>query len=184
MGLKGEEVTLDLLRAGEVQQDQRAVFFTNGLLFGEHLEVKEVGLLPVPADTAKLRAEIAALRAQTGDETLKARLTSAVLVVNGKVLETRPLKRTTRGSEHEADWAEAIIAVEKVEKGAFRGTKVTVYFPRSTDERWLLSPKFRSGVFEKRIPYSLFARRDSSPGAEMSFDVTSKTATFETLSLP
>ena len=86
-----------------------------------------------------------ALRAQLGDETLKERLASAVLVVTGKVLETRPLKRTTRFSEHEPDWAEAIIAVEKVEKGAFRGAKVTVYFPRSNDERWLLSPKFRAG---------------------------------------
>jgi len=148
VGLKGEDVTVDLLRAGEVQPEQRAVFFTNGILFGEHLEVKEVGLLPVPADIAKLRADIAAFRAQIGDETLKQRLVSTVLVVTGKVLETRPLKRTTRASEHEPDWAEAIIAVEKVEKvekGAFRGGKVTVYFPRSTDERWLLSPKFRPG---------------------------------------
>ena len=145
VGLKGEEVTVDLLRAGEVEAEQRAVFFTNGILFGEHLEVKEVGLLPVPADIAKLRAEIAALRVQMGDETLKGRLASAVLVVTGKVLETRPLKRTTGASEHEPDWAEAIIAVEKVEKGAFRGAKVTVFFPRSTDERWLLSPKFRPG---------------------------------------
>lgn len=145
VGLKGEEVTVDLVRAGEVKPEQRAVFFTNGILFGEHLEVKEVGLLPVPADLTKFRAEIAALRAQMGDETLKERIASAFLVVTGKVLETRPLKRATRSSEHEPDWAEAIIAVTKVERGAFRGGNVTVYFPRSTDERWLLSPKFRLG---------------------------------------
>lgn len=145
VGLKGEEVTVELLRAGEVRPEQRAVFFTNGILFGEHLEVKEVGLLPVPGDISQFRTEIAALRAQMEDETLKERLASAVLVVTGKVLETRPLRRTTSVSEHEPDWAEAIIAVEKVEKGAFRGANVTVYFPRSTDERWLLSPKFRSG---------------------------------------
>lgn len=145
VGLKGEEVTVELLRAGEVQAEQRAVFFTNGILFGEHLQVKEVGLLPVPGDISQFRTEIAALRAQIGDETLKERLASAVLVVTGRVLATRPLKRTTSVSEHEPDWAEAIIAVQKVEKGTFRGTKLTVYFPRSTDERWLLSPKFRSG---------------------------------------
>src|SRR5260370_6699814 len=78
VGLKGEEVTVDLLRAGEVEAEQRAVFFTNGILFGEHLEVKEVGLLPVPAAIATLSAEIAALRVRMGDETLKGRLASAV----------------------------------------------------------------------------------------------------------
>ena len=144
VGLKGEEVTVDLLRADEVKLEERAVFFTNGILFGEHLEVKEVGLLPVPADLANFRAEVVALRAQMADEALKERITGAVLVVTGKVLETRPLKRATRSSEHEPEWAEAIIAVTKVEKGAFRGGRVSVYFPRSTDERWLLSPKFRS----------------------------------------
>ncbi len=145
VGLKGEDVTVELRQPGVVKAEEHAVFFTNGILFGEHLEVKEVGLLPAPADRAKMRSDIAAIRARMKDETLQVRLASAVLVVTGRVLRTRPLARTGPKSEHEPDWAEAFVAVQSVQKGSLTGRSVTVYFPLSTDERWLLSPKFHSG---------------------------------------
>jgi hypothetical protein len=145
VGLKGEDVTVELAQPRELKPEQRAVFFTNGILFGEHLEVKEVGLLPAPSDRAKMRSEIAAVRGRTKDEAVQARLKSSVLVVTGKVLRIMPVAQTGPRSEHEPNWAQALIAVQSVEKGSLKEKSLTVYFPQSTDERWLLSPKFHTG---------------------------------------
>ncbi len=143
--LKGEEVTLQVARPGEVEQGSQEVFFTNGLLFGEHLAVKEVGHIPAPADTVALRKQITTVRAQIGQEQLKARIDSSLLVVTGKALEVKPLRAAGLRSEHEPEWAEAIIQVETVDKGSWRERTIPVVFPQSTDERWLLSPKFTPG---------------------------------------
>ena len=143
--LKGEQVTVQVVRPGEVQAGDTEVFFTNGLIFGEHLEVKEVGHISAAGSTAQLRQQILAVRAQIAEENLKARADGALLVVAGKVLEVKTLERVGVRSEHEPDWAQALVQVESVEKGALREKTVAVDFPQSTDERWLLSPKFKTG---------------------------------------
>lgn len=145
VGLKGQEVTVELTAPGSVREGQTAIFFTNGIVFGEHLDVKEVGRMTTPADLAALRRDIGAVRAKTEDEKVQARVQSSVLVVTGKVLETKPLAQSGPLSEHDPEWAEAIVEIETIEKGSHDGRTVTVYFPRSTDEHWLLSPKFRPG---------------------------------------
>lgn len=143
--LKNEEVTVEVAHAGELKPGETQVFFTNGLVFGEHLEVKEVGHVSPPANTAELQNQILAVRAQIAQETLQARVTSALLIVAGKVLEVKSLPRVGPISEHQGDWAEALIQVESVEKGSWRERAIAVDFPQSTDERWLLSPKFKVG---------------------------------------
>src|SRR4029077_7318692 len=115
------------LRAG-----QTAVFFTTGAIFGEHLEVKENGQLPAPTDTAPLRKQIATVRGETEKEKLQARVQSAVLIVSGQVLEIKPLGSPQR-SEHDPDWAEAVIEVASIQKGQPPGRTVTIVFPQSTD---------------------------------------------------
>ncbi len=142
-GLKNQDVTLETLRPGSLRAGQRAVFFTNGILFGEHLEVKEVGQLPAPADTASIRKQIATVRGQIDTEKLQARVQTAVLIVSGKVLEVKSLKRPAR-SEHDPEWAEATIQIQSVQKGSHDGRTITIYFPASTDERWYLAPKFHA----------------------------------------
>jgi hypothetical protein len=92
-----------------------------------------------------MRRQILAVRAQTAEENLRERAAGALLVVAGKVLAVNPLGRTGVRSEHEADWAQAVVQVDSVEKGALREKTVSVDFPQSTDERWLLSPKFEPG---------------------------------------
>ena len=143
--LKGEQVTVQVARTGEVRPGETDVFFTNGLVFGEHLEVKEVGHISSTGSTAELRQQILAVRAQIAEENLKARAAGALLVVTGKVLEVKPMARVGARSEHEGDWAQAVVQVDSVEKGSLREKTVIVDFPQSTDERWLLSPKFRPG---------------------------------------
>ncbi|HET9282996.1 MAG TPA: hypothetical protein VFR24_13640 [Candidatus Angelobacter sp.] len=144
IGLKGQDVTLQTQRPGSLREGQKAVFFTTGILFGEHLEVKENGELPAPADTASLRKQIAAARGQAENEKLQARVQSAVLIVSGTVMEVKPLGQPQR-SEHDPDWAEAVIEITSVQKGEQPGRTVTILFPQSTDERWYLAPKFRRG---------------------------------------
>jgi len=141
-GIQGQEVTMELAQGGEAKAGDSAVFFTNGILFGEHLEVKEVGRMPVPENRGALRQEISAVRTRMEEEKVQARVNSAVLIVVGRVMETEPVERTGPISEHQPDWARAIVQVEGVEKGSWQAKTVTVYFPQSTDERWLLSPKF------------------------------------------
>src|ERR1700716_621255 len=85
-GLNGQDVTVEMSRPQGMKTEQRAVFFTNGVLFGQHLAVKEVWQLPVPADRAQLKAQIAAVRAKMAEETLQTRVASSVLVISGKVL--------------------------------------------------------------------------------------------------
>ena len=143
--LKGEQVTVLVVRPGEVKPGDRIAFFTNGLIFGEHLEVKEVGHIPGPADTSELRKQILAVRGQMSEERVKARVEGAALIITGKVLEVKSLGRVGGISEHEPDYAEAVVQVESVQKGTERGRTVAVTFPQSTDERWLLSPKFKQG---------------------------------------
>ncbi len=61
------------------------------------------------------------------------------------MLAVNPLAHTGARSEREADWAQAVVQVTSVEKGAMPEKTVNVDFPESTDERWLLSPKFEPG---------------------------------------
>src|SRR5579863_300513 len=143
--LKGEQVTVLAARPGELHAGETVVFFTNALVFGEHLEVKEIGHISSPGITSAIRNQILAVRAQMTEETLKAREDGALLVVTGKVLEVKSVERVGTRSEHEPDWAEAVVQVDSVDKGSLREKTVIVYFPRSTDERWLLSPKFKVG---------------------------------------
>jgi hypothetical protein len=144
-GLEGEEVTLLTQNPDSLRPSESAVFFTNGILFGEHLEAQEVGRMPVPSDPEALRKQITAVRAKIAEEGLQARIQSAVLIVTGKVLETKPLEQTLPYSEHQPDWAQAIVEITAAEKGAVETRTVVVYFPQSTDELWIQSPKFRAG---------------------------------------
>jgi hypothetical protein len=156
--LKGEQVTVQLAQPGEVKAGETEVFFTNGLVFGEHLAVKEVGHISSPGNTAELRKQILEVRAQIAEEKVKARATGALLIVTGGVLEVKPLGRVGGISEHEGDWVQALVRVDSVDKGSLREKTVAVDFPQSTDERWLLSPKFKpgeSGIWFLRHPENL-----------------------------
>src|SRR6266403_1064435 len=58
---------------------------------------------------------------------------------------------TTRVSEHDPDWHEAVVEVQSVLKGGqVKGNKVVVRFPGRNDVAWVHSPKFeknQQGIF-------------------------------------
>jgi hypothetical protein len=83
------------------------------------------------------------------DQALRDRLTRAQLVVLGTVTVVRHVEVRPRPpiSEHDPDWRDATIKVERPLKGSLTpGTDtVHVLFPASRDVRWFQSPKFTQG---------------------------------------
>ncbi len=144
----GRDVTVLLqspLRAGTA-----AVFVAEVVLYGETILVRELSRTSAvaPKDSAGLRAAVNAALARQAVELLRGRLATAQLVVAGRVAAVRAAPgrlAQARGSEHDPDWREALIAVDTPLKGSAPGDSVVVLFPNSQDVMWDRAPKFREG---------------------------------------
>jgi hypothetical protein len=148
-GFRGREVTVQLRRATPLKVGQQAVFYTSGLLYGESLAVKEEATLTAPADSKRLATEIAESERQTSEQAIRARVTSAALIITGKVIDVAAVgaeDQSRRRSEHDPELWRATVAVANVLKGQRAASgQVPVLFAHSTDERWILSPKYTAG---------------------------------------
>jgi hypothetical protein len=154
-GFAGREITVQLHEHETVREGLRAVFFANGLLFGEGLAVREVGRLHRSGPEVEREVEEAIRHA--GEEDLLDRLRRAELVVSGVAIETRrhesESEARARMSEHDPDWWECVIEVESVEKGRLKSAEkaksaarlAVTLFAKSTDLAWYRSPKFEKG---------------------------------------
>jgi hypothetical protein len=144
----GQEVTVKLRQPGSVKAGDTAVFFTRSWLYGEHLAVVEVGRT---APGAAVASQVAAARRKMADEDLRHRLEGAALVVAGRVVATRPAvfpdKRGDKGrdTEHDPQWQEAVIAVDRVLKGQLGESRAVVLYPGSDDILWFRTPKPQVG---------------------------------------
>jgi hypothetical protein len=83
---------------------------------------------------------------------LQKRVASSELIVVGKVVDVKPAEaiasavaQTTRLTEHDPQFLEATIEVQKAEKGAAPGNTVKVVFPNSMDVMWHKAPKLKVG---------------------------------------
>lgn len=127
----------------------RAAVVVTALLLGtEGAGLTFVGTL----DTAGIRKVMEGVRQGrqgAAEQALRDRLTHAQLVVLGTVTVVRRVEVLPRPpiSEHEADWRDATIKVERQLKGSLTpGTDtVHVLFPASEDVKWFQCPKFRQG---------------------------------------
>lgn len=154
-GFSGKEITVKIHQHDAVREGQRAVFFTNGLYFGDGLVVSEVGRLDAAGPT--LEREVHDAMERASDERLFQRLVKAEIVVSGVAIETRPYEppgpARRLGSEHDPDWWECVIKVETVEKGDVKtkekgrtpAREVITLFAHSLDIVWYHSPKFEKG---------------------------------------
>ena len=146
--VQGALVTVQLESTAGAVEGGQAVFFTNGMLYGEHLAVSEVARIPdqpgIPESAIldPLRSDVTAVRQMEADEALSARLASAVAVVSGRVGETRTLGRSDEAGEHSATWIFAGLAVDSTLKGR---PAAGVYFAEDADEFWAESPKLTPG---------------------------------------
>jgi hypothetical protein len=79
------------------------------------------------------------------EKELKERLATAELVVKGRITAIRKSTVRPKGlTEHDPDWHEADVKVEKILKGA-PAESVTFLFARSSDVMWYRAPKFAVG---------------------------------------
>jgi hypothetical protein len=118
-----------------------AVFFTRSWFYGQSVGVVEVGRVSAK-ESPRVKEEIATAEQSIADRQLGARLSRARLVVLGTVVETGPGSQPERKveTEHNPDWWEAHLEVERVIKGK-APDKVVVTYPASLDELWIDSPK-------------------------------------------
>ncbi len=151
---KGDNVTVELKDPSAFQQGTQATFYTEGWIFGSGVAVKELGheLGPSRGETSK---PAVADEKQISDQELQDRLNVADFVVIGRVTDVHrwnpPKSATTRISEHDPDWHEAVVEVQSVLKGGqVKGNKLVVRFPGRNDVAWVHSPKFEKnqrGIF-------------------------------------
>jgi len=151
-GFAGKEITVRLAPNEKLTAGDHAIFFTEGLVFGDHLAVQSMGHDPLIA--VETRAALAGAGAVM--QNLRRRIDQAQAAVSGRVTEIRvakpPLVKAAaahalpveRISEHEPFWNEAVVEVSEVHKGP-KQKNVVVRFPTSTDVRWRNAPKFKKG---------------------------------------
>ena len=153
-GFAGKEVTLRMGPSEKLAAGEKAIFYTDSLVFADQLAVQSMGHDPVPA----LEAKAALAGASPVVQKLRRRIDSAHTVVSGEVTEVRPtppaaVHAMAAGpsaqlprfiSEHDPSWHEAVISVSDVHKGPSQ-KKVVVRFPSSTDVRWRKAPRFKKG---------------------------------------
>ncbi|HEX3531700.1 MAG TPA: hypothetical protein VH988_31965 [Thermoanaerobaculia bacterium] len=148
--IRGALVTVQL--ASPAVAGGQAIFFTNGMLYGEHLAVSEVGRDPIQPGVAEapavgqLRKDVAVVRRREADEALATRLASAVAVVSGRIGSMRAARAAERGEEpggeHSASWVYANLTVDATLKGK---PAAGVYFAADADPFWALAPKLAPG---------------------------------------
>ena len=124
------------------EADGDLVYFSNPVLYGETLAVREIAHLRVPDDVDELSAVLQRAIEGADMDTLRQHLASATAVVVGKVVETRSAASPDRipFSEHDPDWWIATIHVARSLKGRVKGD-IRVRYANSRDVAWYRAPK-------------------------------------------
>jgi hypothetical protein len=143
-GMTGKEITLQLLKPRSVTRGQALLVFSNLAVAGKSIAVKEVAHYDAARSAAMMSQVSASVRAKP-EADLQSSIARAELIVTGTVATvTARQSPTPLPSEHDPQWAQAVVTVQSTEKGPTQ-KQVTVWFPASTDIRWFRSPKFQQG---------------------------------------
>jgi hypothetical protein len=155
----GQDITVLLPARRKFRKGQQAVFYTNGLLFGDSVAVQAL-------DYHEVEKTPAALAIASGDpirnlaaRDIQGRLASADALVSGRVISIRVPSDIVAArvagladpaatgpiSEHDPDWRIAEVQVDQVHRGSHRGKTADVRYPNSPDVMWYGAPKFRTG---------------------------------------
>ncbi len=150
-----------------------AIFSTAGYAFAENAVVREIAMEPGTATDATAR-RAAAFDAAGVTNRLRTNLAASDVVVVGTVvgdIRRVAVKRTF--GEHDPQLRVADVAVKSVERGKAANT-VTVLFSASGDERWLRSPKLRTG---EQAVFSLQRDRQIGAAAGVPDDIAARAYT-------
>lgn len=142
---EGQQVTVVFVEGSDPAKGQR-VFFTNPILYGETVAVKEVQSSEAARDIAQQHEGTIQMINEAEKDNLKAHIASAEAVVQGKVVRIERVSEPdpAKMSEHDPDWHVAIISVEKTLKGKHKD-ELAVRFPKSRDIAWYRVPKLEDG---------------------------------------
>lgn len=130
-------VTIILNENSEVQKGDIYRFYGLGYIFGKGLAIIEVGH-EVPKvyqdDIKQLKKDLL----------IKEHMKTANLIATGKVIEIRDpeVKQPSYDSEHNPEWKEAIVLLEKILQGPEQ-EKIIIRFPSSNDVAWYRTPKLK-----------------------------------------
>lgn len=140
---QGQQVTVVFVEGSDPAEGRR-VFFTNPILYGETMAVREIR--SSEADDPALHGRIARMNEEAETAHLRDLIASADAVVLGQVTATRRASEPDRArmSEHDPDWHVALIRVARTLKGEHKG-EIAVRFPKSRDIAWHRVPKLREG---------------------------------------
>jgi hypothetical protein len=152
-GLAGSRALVVTTRAAALLDGTTTVFFTNCLVVGSQLVVREIAHVDPRVATQQAAEAVKVAR----ERPLRRRLAAAARVVAGTVIDASPLEENApRRSEHDPDWWVARVQVHAELKGGERpkaageGPKsvpvVEVLFANSTDIAWYQSPKLHKGT--------------------------------------
>lgn len=141
----GQLVTV-LGAAGEGGAGRRKVYFTNPVLYGETLGVKELGSVDAPEEDEEVHTFLAGLTEEAKTEELRRHLASADAVLHARVLRRHRVSEATAAtvSEHDPDWWAAVLSIVASLKGSHEG-EITVRYPNSRNVRWHAVPKPHDG---------------------------------------
>jgi len=145
--LVGREITVLTKNPVGLKPGDQVVFFAQGWLAGEGIALQEVGRLPGRGGP-DLPKRLAAASQAMADQDLQVRMSSAQLVVAGKIsrIASRPASDATTGvSEHDPQWQEAILQVSTMLKGDRSLKEVVVLVPGTLDVAWINTPRFKPG---------------------------------------
>ncbi len=145
--MEGKEITVLLASAANRKENMAQVFYTTGWYYGKTLGVKEVPNGQVKNLQDGLKEKIARERINIHNDSLKAELKRAVLVIKGVVNESdiREKENNALESEHNPEYRKALIQIQTVLKGQTTAKQVTVYYSGSDDVMWSNSPKLSKG---------------------------------------
>lgn len=136
--LRRREITVELLKQGELQQLERMIFFTLNWIQGGGIAAREVKHLETEQEN-----DVAAEVARVPERHLAERVASAIMIVVAEVSETKPTAFDIRW-RNAPQWATA--SFRNVE--ALRGQpaeNMLVVFPTSGRPMWARSPRLAKG---------------------------------------
>lgn len=143
--LEGQQVTVVYAENSELSKGRR-LFYTNPILYGETMAVKEVRNSEPAANIAEVHEKIVRMSEEVETERLRQHIASCDAAVAGRVLSVRRAAEPdiAHMSEHDPDWHLAVIRITRSFKGGHK-EEITVRFPKSRDVAWYRVPKPEEG---------------------------------------
>lgn len=147
----GKPITVLLSGGRRIAVGDELMFYATEWLFGKDVAVRSLAERPA----AQMRQTLASAGSDPvrtrALRKLEARVDQADLVITGTVTSVNlPAGRTSaprslKVSEHDPQWAEAVVEVDDMHKGSGTPRTIIVRFPASRDIAWNHAPKFLPG---------------------------------------